>query len=118
MRRALRRARGDRARSVATLLAIFMAVTSFVVLAGHASTQRLEVTQTAEENYRASYDILVRPLGSTLGLEADEGLVRTNFLSGQYGGITLEQRDQDMGTHGVEVAAPLAMLCFSYPEPP
>lgn len=118
MRRALRRARGDRARSVATLLAILMAVTSFVVLTGHASTQRLEVTQTAEENYRASYDILVRPQGSTLGLEANEGLVRTNFLSGQYGGITLEQVDQVMAIPGVEIAAPIAMVGYYYQKLP
>lgn len=114
VRRALRRARGDRARSVATLLAIFAAVTSFVVLTGHASTQRLEVTRTAEENYRASYDILVRPTGSTLGLEASEGLVRTNFLSGQYGGITVDQVEQVRALPGVEIAAPIAMVGYYY----
>ncbi|HHU08665.1 MAG TPA: hypothetical protein GXZ60_01355 [Intrasporangiaceae bacterium] len=114
VRRALRRARGDRARSVATLLAIFAAVTSFVVLTGHASTQRLEVTRTAEENYRASYDILVRPTGSTLGLEASEGLVRTNFLSGQYGGITVDQVEQVRALPGVQIAAPIAMVGYYY----
>jgi putative ABC transport system permease protein len=70
-------------------LAVFTAVTSFVLLTGNVSTQRLEVTGAVEGNFRGAYDILVRPKGSTTALEASNAQVRSSFLSGTYGGISL-----------------------------
>lgn len=114
LRHALSRLRGDLRRSLATGFAVLIAVTSFVVLTGTAQTQRLEVTQTLEENFRGAYDILVRPAGSTKPLELDTGQVRSAFLSGVYGGITLDQVEQIRAIGGIEVAAPIAMLGTTY----
>lgn len=110
LRLALAHLVGDRRRAVAAGLAILVAVTSFVVLTGTVSTQRLQVRQEVASNYRSTYDILVRPQGSKTTLEESDGLVRPNFLAGQYGGISLGQVDQIRAVPGVEVAAPVAVL--------
>lgn len=118
LRLAWARIRGDLRRSLATFAAVAIAVTSFVVLAASTATQQATVTETAEENYRAAYDILVRPKGSALEKERVEGLVRSNYLSGTYGGLTLEQVEAVKAIPGVEVAAPIAMVGFIYQEIP
>lgn len=110
LRFALARLVRDARRTVATLLAVALAVTSFVVLTGTAHTQRLTVTDTLEANFRGAYDILVRPAGAANAIERATGRVRASFLSGTYGGITLEQVDQIRRIAGVEVAAPVAMV--------
>ncbi len=101
---------GDRRRTLAAAMAILVAVTSFVVLTGTVSTQRLQVRQEVASNYRSTYDILVRPKGSTTALEESDGVVRPNFLAGQYGGISLDQVQQITAVPGVDVAAPVAVL--------
>ncbi len=112
------RIRGDLRRSLATFAAITIAVTSFVVLAASTATQQAAVTETAEANYRAAYDILVRPKGSALEKERVEGLVRSNYLSGTFGGLTLKQYEAIKAIRGVEVAAPIAMLGYEYQQIP
>lgn len=101
---------GDRRRTLAAAMAILVAVTSFVVLTGTVSTQRLQVRQEVASNYRSTYDVLVRPKGSTTALEESDGVVRPNFLAGQYGGISLNQVHQIGSVPGVDVAAPVAVL--------
>ncbi len=61
--------------------------------------------------WRTSYDVLVRPPQSTSFLD-DSGrrLLEPNFLSGQPGGITMEQYETISALQGVEVAAPIAMV--------
>ncbi|MDF1489014.1 FtsX-like permease family protein [Tessaracoccus caeni] len=103
-------ARGGWRRTLGAMVAVFMAVTSFVLLTGTAETQRLEVTGTIEDNIRGAYDILVRPVGTATGLEKEKGQVRANFLTGAFGGITLDQVEQVKAIGGVDVAAPIAML--------
>lgn len=66
-------------------------------------------------NYRTAYDILVRPKGSVLPLERKDGLVRNNYLSGHFGGITLEQYQQISSFPGVDIAAPIANVGFVIP---
>lgn len=102
--------RGDVRRSLATFVATVLAVTSFVVLLSSATTQRLETTRTVADNFRGAYDILVRPRGAITEAEARTGMVRPNFLSGSYGGISLAQWTQIKSLSGVEVAAPIAVL--------
>jgi putative ABC transport system permease protein len=101
---------GSWRRSAAAAAAILVAVSSFVILTGTVKSQKLQVTRDVANNYRSSYDILVRPRGSTGPLEKTAALVRPNFLSGQYGGISLEQVRQIAAIPGVEVAAPVAVL--------
>lgn len=110
LRHALARLRGDALRAMATMLSVAIAVTAFVVLTGSAEVQRLEVTRTVEENFRGSYDVLVRPAGIREPLEVSSGLVRSTFLSGVHGGITLAQVESIHSIGGVETAAPFAMV--------
>ncbi|MFI7487250.1 FtsX-like permease family protein [Micromonospora echinaurantiaca] len=105
--------RGRAGRSVALLVGVLVATTGFVVLTGATTTSRLEVTGAVERETRSAYDILVRPTGARTPLEAEHRLVRPNYLSGIYGGITLEQYERVRAVAGVEVAAPIAMLGHS-----
>ncbi|MFC7591957.1 hypothetical protein ACFQYP_55780 [Nonomuraea antimicrobica] len=99
-------------RALVLLLGIVVAATGFSVLTGTAETQRLEITGTVKDNYRAQYDILVRPKGSTTALERSTGLVRANYLSGIHGGITLDQLAAVKRLDGIEVAAPIGMVGY------
>ncbi|MEV0153647.1 FtsX-like permease family protein [Micromonospora sp. NPDC050686] len=108
-----RQLRGRTGRSVALLVGVLVATTGFVVLTGATTTSRLAVTGTVERDTRAAYDILVRPQGTRTPLEAERGLVRPNYLSGLFGGITLDQYRQVEAVAGVDVAAPIAMLGYS-----
>ncbi|MFE9959719.1 FtsX-like permease family protein [Micromonospora sp. NPDC005299] len=105
--------RGRAGRSVALLAGVLVATTGFVVLTGATTTSRLAVAGTVERNTRAAYDILVRPKGTRTPLEAQRRLVRPNYLSGLYGGITTAQYEQVKAVEGVDVAAPIAMLGYS-----
>lgn len=111
VRYALAQLRGGWKRTLAAFLAVFTAVTSFVLLTGNALTERLD-TSTVEENFRGSYDVLVRPAGSTSAFEQSEGLVRQAVTSSTYGGISFEQLAAIRAIPGVEVAAPLATVGY------
>jgi putative ABC transport system permease protein len=102
--------RHRRGRSAALGLAILVAAASFTLLTASASTSELHVRGTLKKNFRAAYDILVRPRGSYTPLEREQGLVRANYLSEIYGGITLRQYEQIKRIPGVEVAAPIANI--------
>ncbi|MEU8609558.1 FtsX-like permease family protein, partial [Actinoplanes sp. NPDC048791] len=105
--------RGRLGRSVALLAGMLVATTGFVVLTGSAAASRLEVTGAVQGGTRAAYDILVRPKGSRTSLEAADGLVRPNYLSGQFGGVTTGDWAAVRSVPGVAVAAPIAMVGYS-----
>jgi len=105
--------RGRAGRSLALLIGVLTATTGFTVLTGTTDTARLRVTGALDANARAAYDILVRPRGSRSALETDRGLVRPNYLSGQFGGITPGQYEQIRAVPGVELAAPIAMVGYT-----
>jgi ABC-type antimicrobial peptide transport system permease subunit len=107
--------RGRLGRTLALLVGILVATTSFTVLTASARTQRLEVTGTVRHNFRSAYDVLVRPQGSRIGLERERGVVRPNFLSGLSGGISMQQYRSVASIPGVEVAAPIAMVGYMSP---
>lgn len=86
------------------------AVVAFVILTGSVQTAQLATTATVNANFRSSYDILVRPHGSQTNLESSAALVRPNYLSGIYGGISAAQQAKIQALPGVDVAAPIAML--------
>ncbi|MEV1014315.1 ABC transporter permease [Micromonospora sp. NPDC049801] len=108
-----RQLRGRAGRSVALLVGVLVATTGFVVLTGATTTSRLDVNGTVERNTQVAYEILVRPKGTRTPLEAERGLVRPNYLSGLFGGITTQQYEQVAAVPGIEVAAPIAMLGYS-----
>lgn len=98
-------------RALALLLGILVATTSFIVLTGTAQTSQLRTVGTVNANFRSAYDILVRPKISQTSGESRHGmLLRPNFLSGIYGGITLVQVAAVKRVQGAEVVAPIAMI--------
>ncbi|MGH3256689.1 MAG: FtsX-like permease family protein [Streptosporangiaceae bacterium] len=103
-------------RTVALLLGVLVATASFVVLTGAARTTQLVTVGKVGANYRSAYDILVRPKGSVTGLERSRGLVRPNYLSGIFGGISLAQYHAVANLPGVQVAAPIAMIGYIMPR--
>lgn len=103
-------------RTAALLLGILVATASFVVLTGAARTTQLRTVGAVGHNYRSAYDILVRPQGSMTGLERSRGLVRPNYLSGIFGGISLRQYHLIEHLPGVAVAAPIAMIGYLVPR--
>ena len=80
-----------RGRAAAVATGILVASVSFSLLTATTTTSTAEVQGTVARNLRPAYDILVRPPGSITGLEASQGLVRNNYLSVIFGGITLKQ---------------------------
>ncbi|GAA2350359.1 FtsX-like permease family protein [Streptomyces carpaticus] len=100
------------ARAVTLLAGVLVASMGFILLTGSVDTSRLRVQSTADANFRAAYDILVRPVDAGNALEVASGEVGPNFLSGQFGGITVEDWERIAALEGVEVAAPIAMLGY------
>ena len=103
-------------RAFALGLGILVAAVSFVLLASSARSSELRVRGVVAENFRSAYDILVRPKGSFSALERQQDLVRDNYLSGIYGGISFGQYRKIQRLRGVEVAAPIANVGFVMPE--
>ena len=103
------------ARTLALSGAILLGAVSFVLLSSAAKTSELRVRGTVKSNFRSAYDILVRPRASFTNLERNESLVRDNYLSGIFGGITLHQYDEIRGLGGVEIAAPIANIGYVTP---
>ncbi|MFH9008172.1 FtsX-like permease family protein [Streptomyces afghaniensis] len=99
-------------RTLTLLVGVLVATAGFTLLTGSVETSRLTVKASADANFRAAYDILVRPAGARTGREESAGQVRPNFLSGQFGGITPGQWREIAGLRGVEIAAPVAMLGY------
>jgi len=105
-----------RRRAAALGCAILVAATSFVLLTSAAQTSSLHIRGSVGGAFRPAYDILVRPRGSTSALERRSGLVRANYLSGIFGGITLGQYGQIKHLHDVDVAAPIANIGYLLPS--
>jgi putative ABC transport system permease protein len=101
-----------RGRAAAVAAGILVASVSFSLLTAATTTSTAQVQGTVARNLRPAYDILVRPPGSTTALEASKGLVRDNYLSGIFGGITLQQYAQIQKISGVQLAAPIAMIGY------
>src|SRR6266567_371479 len=97
----------------ATLTVGFLvAAVSFTLLTSAATTGALEVKGTIAKNWRNAYDILVRPGRTYSPLERADGLVADDYLSGIFGGITLNQWRQVLSIPGVAIAAPVANLGY------
>lgn len=94
-----------RGRSLATLLAVAGAVTSFALLTSAARGSQVTESGTVTSAFRPSYDILVRPAGAS----SDGNLMAPASTAGMGGGITLAQWQQILGTANVSVAAPVAL---------
>lgn len=91
---------------------IVVAAASFSLLTAAVATNQVQTQGAVASSFRATYDVLVRPPGTQTPLEAQQGLVRPNFETGIYGGITHDQWRSVLGVAGVEVAAPVAYLGY------
>jgi hypothetical protein len=69
----------------------------------------------SNSNFRPAYDTLVRPSDSYTPIERERGLVRSNYLSGMYGGISMTQWQDILHLPGVEVAAQIANIGYILP---
>jgi putative ABC transport system permease protein len=104
-------------RRTATLLAgtgLLTATLGFAVLAGTSQTTQAVLTHDIAKAWPSPYDILVRPVGAQDPVEANLNLLRPNYLSGLRGGITEAQLDQIRAIPGIAVAAPIAVVGYTY----
>lgn len=104
--------RARRGRAVTLMVGICVAAASFALLTAAATTSRVEARGAVTRNFRPTYDILVRPHCSRTPLEKQRGLVRPNYLSGVFGGITMKQYRKIKALQGVHVAAPIANIGY------
>jgi hypothetical protein len=101
-----------RGRTLALLIGILVATTSFAVLTATSESQRLEVKGTVARSFRGAYDVLVRPRGARSAFERRTGQVQPNSLSGLFGGISERQWRVIQRLPGIEVAAPVANVGY------
>jgi putative ABC transport system permease protein len=101
-------------RALALLTGILVAATAFTVLTAAARTAQIRTIGTVQAHFQPAYDILVRPAGARSSLESATGTVQPDFLSGIYGGITMAQWGQIQKITGVQVAAPIAMVGYTF----
>jgi putative ABC transport system permease protein len=107
---ALRQLAGRRTSSGLAALGLLVATLGFIVLVSTSQTTRAVLQGDIARTWTAPYDLLIRPAGSVTSLEAGQGLVRPNYVSGlASGGITRAQLDAVRRIPGVEVAAPVAI---------
>ncbi len=106
------RLRTDRLRIAMLAAGIFVAALTFGLLSAETTRSHLAVTGTVRHNFRAAYQILVRPRGAQTSVERRHHLVDAGFLSGLFGGITLSQYEAIRSLPGVSVAAPVANVGY------
>ncbi|WP_128380523.1 FtsX-like permease family protein [Streptomyces cavernae] len=104
--------RRRRSRALALASGILVAATSFTLLTSTVTTSQARTTGIVEDSARSAYDILVRPPGTQTEVERERGLVEPNFLSGIFGGISLDQYRRIKSLSGVETAAPVANIGY------
>lgn len=80
-------------------------------LVGMSQTNRGTVVNDLEKRWTASYDIVVRPVGSR-SITENKHLLEPDYLSGLFGGISLNQWHTIQKIQGVSVAAPIAMIGY------
>jgi len=101
-------------RALALLAGMLVATTAFTVLTAAARTAQIRTIGTVNAHFQPAYDILVRPAGARSSLESATGTVQPDFLSGIYGGISMTQWHQIQKIAGVQVAAPIAMVGYTF----
>jgi putative ABC transport system permease protein len=108
----LNQLRSRRGRATALAVGVLVSSVSFVLLTGSARSGELKVQGNVQSTFRPAYDVLVRPRGSKTPMERSKGLVRDNYLSGIFGGISLKQWRSIEKLPGVDVAAPIANVGY------
>lgn len=93
-------------------LGLLTATLGFMLLASTSKTTEAVLTGDIGSAWASPYDLLVRPPGHLAPLEAQQGLIRPNFLGSMAGGITLQQLAAIRAISGVGIAAPVAVAGY------
>jgi hypothetical protein len=102
---------GRRTSTALAASGLLVATLGFITLVGTSQTTQAALQGDISRTWNTPYDLLVRPTGSVTSLEASQGLVRPNFVSGlSRGGITVAQVEAVKRIPGVTVAAPVAIV--------
>jgi putative ABC transport system permease protein len=96
------------ARALSLGAGVLVAALCFALLSSEAGTSSARVTGAVRHNFRAAYDILVRPAGAETAFERAHHVVDDGFLSALFGGITMREYRKIRSLAGVSVAAPVA----------
>src|SRR6266568_3624579 len=108
---AVRELASRRTATALAALGLLTATLGFITLAGTSQTTRAVLRGDIARAWNTPYDLLVRPPGSVTPLEARQGLVRPNYVSGlANGGITRAQVEAIRRIPGVSIAAPVAIV--------
>ncbi len=108
---AVRELASRRTATALAALGLLTATLGFITLAGTSQTTRAVLRGDIARTWNTPYDLLVRPPGSVTPLEARQGLVRPNYVSGlANGGITRAQVEAIRRIPGVSIAAPVAIV--------
>lgn len=99
-------------RALVLAVGVAIAVLCFGLLSSETASSRLQATSVVRHNFRAAYEILVRPKGAATHFETANHVVDDSFLSGLFGGITLKQWHEIEKTPGVSLAAPVANVGY------
>ncbi len=107
---AVRQLASRRTATALAALGLLTATLGFITLVGTSQTTRAVLRGDIARTWNTPYDLLVRPPGSVTPLEARQGLVRPNYVSGlAKGGITRGQLEAIRHIPGVAIAAPVAI---------
>src|SRR5690625_1645829 len=100
-------------RFILLILGAFILSAGLTYLIGLSETNKGTIVDTLQQEWSASYDIVVRPEGSRSVTE-DKNLLEPNYLSGLHGGISMDQYVTIKNIQGIEVAAPIAMIGYGF----
>ena len=101
----------NKERFLVLLLGICIVSSGLVLLYHLSESNKGTITNTVQQKWKVSYDILVRPSGSQL-TDPQNMLIEPNIQSGITGGISMEQWEQIKRIPGVGIAAPLSILGY------
>lgn len=91
---------------------IVVVALTFGLLSSETATSQISVTSTLKHNFRAAYEILVRPKKAATFFEDKHHVVADGFLSGLFGGITMHEYRVIKSLPGVSLAAPVANVGY------
>src|SRR5690625_7506127 len=77
-------------RFILLILGAFILSAGLTYLIGLSETNKGTIVDTLQQEWSASYDIVVRPEGSRSVTE-DKNLLEPNYLSGLHGGSSMDQ---------------------------
>ncbi|MCD7035264.1 FtsX-like permease family protein [Metabacillus sp. GX 13764] len=97
------------------LIGVLIVSIGLSYLVGVSQASNGTIVDELQKRWKSSYDIVVRPQDSRSVTE-DLKLLEPNYLSGLGGGISLNQYEKIKNIPDVEIAAPIAMIGYTYNE--